>query len=114
VVTVRKSRGPEAKEKYRREFFEAFERARGLNPHVAAIGSSDFHSSAPLGDARTYLFVRERSVNGVLDAIRRDAPSAPTIAASSSAIRRSSNASGRTCRPEEPTGIRNGDGSRSF
>jgi len=60
----------EPKEKYRREFFEAFERARRLNPHVAAIGSSDFHSSAPLGDARTYLFVREPSAKGVLDAIR--------------------------------------------
>ncbi len=40
------------------------------NPDVAFIGSTDFHTDGPLGACRTYLFVRERSQTGVLDAIR--------------------------------------------
>jgi hypothetical protein len=40
------------------------------NPEVAAIGSSDFHTSGPMGLCRTYLLVRERSKAGVIDAIR--------------------------------------------
>ena len=51
--------------------FEAFyQRAAALNPDVAAIGSSDFHTSGPMGLCRTYLLVRERSEAGVLEAIR--------------------------------------------
>ena len=46
-------------------------RVRRLNPDVAAIGSTDFHAMPPrMGLCRTYLFVRERSKAGVLDAIR--------------------------------------------
>src|SRR6185436_19907626 len=48
-----------------------YERARRLNPRVAAIGSSDFHAMpVPVGTCRTLLFVRERTEAGVLDAIR--------------------------------------------
>lgn len=45
-------------------------RALALNADVAAIGSSDFHGWSKMGNSRTYLFVRERSASGVLDAIR--------------------------------------------
>jgi hypothetical protein len=47
-----------------------FGRARQQNPRMAAIGSSDFHSSPALGLARTYIVARERSEGAVLDAIR--------------------------------------------
>ena len=51
--------------------FEGFyQRALAQNPEVAAIGSSDFHTSGPMGLCRTYLLVRERSEAGVIDAIR--------------------------------------------
>ena len=40
---------------------------------LAAIGSSDFHFTAPIGLCRTFLFVTERSPAGVLDAVRRGA-----------------------------------------
>jgi len=52
------------------QFEEFFERTLAHNPDVAAIGSSDFHTNAPMGLCRTYLLVRERSEAGVLDAIR--------------------------------------------
>jgi hypothetical protein len=60
----------ERREDYRRDYIDAFERARRLNPHVAPIGSSDFHVTPALGASRTFLFVRERTQAGVLDAIR--------------------------------------------
>jgi hypothetical protein len=47
------------------------QRAVAIKPSIAAIGSSDFHAmQPPLGQCRTYLFVRERTEAGVLDAIR--------------------------------------------
>ena len=49
---------------------EFYMRVLAHNPGVAAIGSSDFHTTGPLGVCRTYLLVRERSEAGVLDAIR--------------------------------------------
>ena len=52
------------------QFEEFYQRTLARNPEVAAIGSSDFHTSGPLGLCRTYLFVRERSEAGVLQAIR--------------------------------------------
>jgi hypothetical protein len=61
---------PEHEDKYRRQYLETFARARRVNPHIAPIGSSDFHNTPALGECRTFLFVRERSVAGVLDAIR--------------------------------------------
>jgi hypothetical protein len=52
------------------QFEEFYQRTLARNPDVAAIGSSDFHNKGPLGLCRTYLFVRERSEAGVIDAIR--------------------------------------------
>jgi predicted metal-dependent phosphoesterase TrpH len=53
-----------------RQYEEFYQRTLARNPQIAAIGSSDFHTSGPLGLCRTYLLVRERSEGGVLDAIR--------------------------------------------
>jgi predicted metal-dependent phosphoesterase TrpH len=53
-----------------REYVEVFERARHLHPQVAPIGSSDVHVTPFLGACRTIVFARERSVNGVMEAIR--------------------------------------------
>jgi hypothetical protein len=62
---------PADDQRERDEFVAFYERARRLNPRVAAIGSSDFHAMpAPVGTCRTFLFVRERTEAGVLDAIR--------------------------------------------
>jgi predicted metal-dependent phosphoesterase TrpH len=52
------------------QFEEFYQRTLARNPEIAAIGSSDFHTSGPMGLCRTYLFVRERSEAGVLQAIR--------------------------------------------
>ena len=62
---------PADDQRERNEFIAFYERARRLNPRIAAIGSSDFHAMpAPVGSCRTFLFVRERTEAGVLDAIR--------------------------------------------
>ena len=53
-----------------RQFAEFVERARALKPGIASIGSSDFHAHDRIGRCRTYVFVRERSATGVLEAIR--------------------------------------------
>jgi hypothetical protein len=58
------------REQDRRDYIDAFARAQRLNPRIAAIGSSDVHGTLGLGDSRTFVFVRERSQKGVLDAIR--------------------------------------------
>jgi predicted metal-dependent phosphoesterase TrpH len=56
---------------FRAELGAFYARARGVNSDIAAIGSSDFHAMPPvIGRCRTYLFVRERTKGGVLDAIR--------------------------------------------
>jgi hypothetical protein len=55
----------------RRQLDEFFERVRALNPHVAPIGSTDFHAAAPLGLCRTYLLTEDRSAAGALEAIRQ-------------------------------------------
>jgi hypothetical protein len=54
----------------RREIREFYERTRRRNADLAPVGSSDFHLIAPLGACRTYVFVREVSEQGVLEAIR--------------------------------------------
>jgi hypothetical protein len=46
------------------------ERARALNPGIAAIGSSDFHAHDRLGRCRTYVFAHERSAAAVIEAVR--------------------------------------------
>ncbi len=52
------------------EFAEVYRGALAAHPGIAAIGSSDFHTWAPLGECRTYLFVRSATIDGVIDAIR--------------------------------------------
>jgi hypothetical protein len=54
----------------RENLTHVYRRAAALDSGVAAIGSSDFHYFGPIGFCRTYLFVRERTAAGVLDAIR--------------------------------------------
>jgi hypothetical protein len=61
---------PEDNARWRQEYVETFDRARRINPHVAPVGSSDIHVKPALGACRTYLFVRERSIMGILEAIR--------------------------------------------
>ena len=57
--------------RFREDLVAFFARTREVNPDVAAIGSSDFHAMPPtMGRCRTYLFVRDRTKEGVLDAIR--------------------------------------------
>ena len=54
-----------------RGFFEdAYLRAARAHPGIAAIGSSDFHMWPTIGFWRTFLFVREASRAGVIEAIR--------------------------------------------
>jgi predicted metal-dependent phosphoesterase TrpH len=53
-----------------REYRALFDRARTVNPSVAAIGSSDFHVGAVVAACRTYVFVQETSREAVLNAIR--------------------------------------------
>jgi predicted metal-dependent phosphoesterase TrpH len=55
------------------QFVEFYQRTLAQNQAVAAIGSSDFHTSGPMGLCRTYLFVRERSEAGVIQANPRRA-----------------------------------------
>jgi hypothetical protein len=61
---------PAEKPSEQEDFAAFFERARRLKPGMAPIGSSDFHISPELGLCRTFLFVRDRTAPGVLDAIR--------------------------------------------
>ncbi len=56
--------------KARAELVEFFRSARELNPHLAPIGSTDYHFRQPMGLSRTYVFAREYSEAGVREAIR--------------------------------------------
>ena len=56
--------------KSRGELIEFYTRLRTARPSAAPIGSSDFHIRAPMGLCRTYVFARERSQAGVVEAIR--------------------------------------------
>jgi hypothetical protein len=40
--------------------------------HVAATGDSDYHGPGPLGVCRTYVFARDISSQGILDAVRQE------------------------------------------
>ena len=57
IVFLHPDRGPELREFWSRS-------------GAAAIGSSDWHGVGPLGLCRTYVFAREASANGVMEAIR--------------------------------------------
>jgi hypothetical protein len=59
-----------SREGARGEMLAFYQRARRLNPGIAAIGSSDMHTTATLADCRTLVFVRDATRAGVLDAIR--------------------------------------------
>jgi hypothetical protein len=51
--------------------YRAFYAAAGArHPSIAAIGSSDFHTMAPLGLCHTYAFVHAATAEGVIEAIR--------------------------------------------
>jgi len=54
----------------RQELLAFYERGRRLNPHLAAIGSSDVHTMPTMAKCRTLLLARDKSAEGVLDAIR--------------------------------------------
>lgn len=54
----------------RDELIEFYKRVRAARPSAAPIGSTDFHIRAPIGLCRTYVFARERSAPGVVEAIR--------------------------------------------
>jgi hypothetical protein len=56
---------------YREDFRAAYDKARRAHPNIAAIGSSDDHTGEPIGLCRTYVFVREATADGVVDAIRK-------------------------------------------
>jgi predicted metal-dependent phosphoesterase TrpH len=53
------------------QLLEFHRTVRAKKPTHAAIGSSDFHSVAPIGRCSTYVLVDEVSERGVLSAIRR-------------------------------------------
>lgn len=53
-----------------RELAEFFARAEARGRGLASVGSSDFHVLAMLGLCRTYVFTREASEPGVLEALR--------------------------------------------
>jgi hypothetical protein len=55
----------------RQDLAEFYARARTVNPHVAPIGSTDFHVLAPLGLCRTFVLSPEISERAVLDSIRQ-------------------------------------------
>jgi len=60
----------DTREQDRRDYVDVFERLRRTKPHVAPIGSSDMHTNLGMGESRTFVFARERSAAGVLEAIR--------------------------------------------
>jgi hypothetical protein len=55
---------------YARDLRTAYDEARRAHPNIAAIGSSDDHTGEPIGLCRTYVFVREATAAGIVDAIR--------------------------------------------
>jgi predicted metal-dependent phosphoesterase TrpH len=57
-------------EKEQGELDQFFAAARAVNADLSPVGSSDFHMAAPLGRCRTYLFVDERTADGVVRALR--------------------------------------------
>ena len=57
-------------EKERAELASFDGRVRALRPHIAAIGSSDFHWTGAIGWCRTYVVARERTATGIIEAVR--------------------------------------------
>jgi predicted metal-dependent phosphoesterase TrpH len=54
----------------RLELATFYQRARERNPRIAPVGGSDTHFLGPVGRYRTYVFTREISEQGVLEAFR--------------------------------------------
>ena len=52
------------------QLLDFYRSASERNPSLAAIGSSDFHFAGTLGLCRTFLFARDVTQEGVLEAIR--------------------------------------------
>ena len=62
---------PVIDQKKERAELAAFDaRARAIHPGIAPIGSSDFHWRGSIGWCRTYVLARERTVGGVIEAVR--------------------------------------------
>jgi hypothetical protein len=57
-------------EEGRRQLEEFFRTVRAQNPDLAPIGSTDFHLRAPIGFCRTYVFARELTEQGIVEAVR--------------------------------------------
>lgn len=57
-------------ERYRARLRDSYRRAVARRAGIAAMGSSDFHFTAPIGVCRTYLLVTSVDAPGVLEAIR--------------------------------------------
>jgi predicted metal-dependent phosphoesterase TrpH len=70
VDGVEASNPEETRGRKRRFFEDAYLRAARAHPGIAAIGSSDFHTFPMIGFWRTFLFVREPTRQGVVEAIR--------------------------------------------
>jgi hypothetical protein len=60
----------ESQEASRHDLADVFDRAKSVKPSIAPIGASDFHYTRAIGLDRTYVFVREITPSGVLDAMR--------------------------------------------
>jgi predicted metal-dependent phosphoesterase TrpH len=58
------------KEKTRSELASFDARIREIRPHVAPIGSSDFHWTGSIGWCRTYVLAHDRTAGGVIEAVR--------------------------------------------
>jgi hypothetical protein len=59
-----------ADESGRKDLAAFYARATRQHPGLAAIGSTDYHSLAPIGLCRTYLFATSPGRDGVFEAIR--------------------------------------------
>lgn len=57
-------------EESRRSLLAFYDRARRVNPSIAAVGSTDFHYFPPVGLGRTYVLARPATEAGILDAVR--------------------------------------------
>jgi hypothetical protein len=58
------------REQLRRDLAAFYTYARRVHPGIAAIGSTDFHHVAPIGLNRTYVFARQATTDGILEAVR--------------------------------------------
>jgi hypothetical protein len=62
--------GVELSRDKKKQSADVYRRAVAMHPGSAAIGSSDFHYFAPIGFCRTFVFAREATPDGILEAVR--------------------------------------------